>query len=130
MLLEAELLERQQGVEFKPSPQPSPLKGEGVKEGLRFNIRTVQSTFFLGRFFPPPSTFTLVLTWPNRAGTWFTSNRNESVIMQWVVWHFVVTNVLPNLLGCPVHEGVELGKGSVLFWPAGRPGGRLGEIEN
>ena len=68
----------------------------------------VQAALFLGLIFPPPAAFALVLAWKNRPGAGFAADGDEAAIMQGIVGNVILANIVPDLLGTPVSQRIEL----------------------
>ena len=70
----------------------------------------MKSAFFFGSFFPPPAPFAFMLPGKNWPGTWFTTNAYIAFLMKFIVWNIVLSDVIPDLFGCPVGQRIELHK--------------------
>jgi hypothetical protein len=68
----------------------------------------MQAAFFLGRFFPPPATFALVLVGQYWTGTRLTTNADEAFFVQRIEGNLVSPEVQPHFLRTPVGQGVVL----------------------
>ena len=72
----------------------------------------MQPAFFLRRFFPPPTTFALVLVRQHRAGAGLAADADESAFVQAVVWQLQHADVAPDLFTGHLRERVEFVQGA------------------
>ena len=73
-----------------------------------YQVCAVQTAFFLGCFFPPPTTTALVLMRPHRSCAGLAADGDKSFIVQSVIWHVKGSDVGPYLSAAPVGQRIEL----------------------
>ena len=71
----------------------------------------MQAALFVFGVFPPPAAAAWVGAGLNCAGAGGAADRRVSLVVQGVVGDFVLFDILPHLLGCPIGEWVDFYEG-------------------
>src|SRR3989344_3135124 len=75
----------------------------------------MQTTFFIGLVFPPPSACSQIFTRFYSSCTWFTSYTWISFVVEFVIWDVVCFYVIPSLFPCPVKYRIKFYHTIMLF---------------